>query len=306
MMQTTEAAYAKINLCLDVTARRADGYHEIDGVMQAVSLCDTLTVSYTPGGAAAVSLDAGQTPGLPAGPENLAARAAARFLEAAGLGGEVRIALEKRIPLAAGLAGGSADAAAVLRALNRLTDFALTAGELRALGLTLGADVPFCLSGGCRRTRGVGERLEPCPPMPACSLVLARRGEGISTPWAYAQLDACYGGFAPGVPRPDAGLPALLASLRAGDLPGVCRGLYNLFEPLAVSRLPDVGLLREALLSHGALAARMSGSGPTVYGVFGDGAAAIAACDALRAQGAAAFVCRPQAEIPLYSYAVHE
>ncbi len=306
MKQTTEAAYAKINLCLDVTARRPDGYHEIDGVMQSVTLCDALTVTFAPSSRTEVALYAEGNPQMPTDRRNLAVRAAERFLAAANMGGEVHIGLQKRIPMAAGLAGGSTDAAAVLRALNRLTGFPLTAGELGAFGLGLGADVPFCIAGGSRRTQGIGELLEPCPPLPPCHLVIARRGEGVSTPWAYARLDELYHSFAADAVRPSSGLPGLLEALGRQSLDGVCGRLYNVFEPVVEECLPDVALLRGGLLSGGALAARMSGSGPAVYGVFRTEAEASDCCRALRELGAETYICCPQAtEIPIHSYAVH-
>ena len=305
MNQTQEAAYAKINLCLDVTGRRADGYHEIDGVMQSVSLCDLLTVSYVPDAQTGVELCSEGNPQMPSDRSNLAVRAAEQYLEAAGRSGRVRIRLQKRIPMAAGLAGGSADAAAVLRALNRLCGFPLTAAGLCAVGLRLGADVPFCIVGGSRRTQGVGERMLPCAPMPCCHLVIAKRGEGVSTPWAYARLDELYHGFAADAGRPASGLPELLDALEAGSLPAVCGRIYNVFESVVRERQPEVTQLQNRMLSCGALAARMSGSGPAVYGVFAERSSAEAACRVLLAENAEAFVCCPQAEIPIHSYAVH-
>lgn len=295
MTQTTEAAHAKINLCLDITARRENGYHEIDGVMQSISLADRLVVAFEPAGETGVELRVEGNSSVPTDEKNLAVRAARLFLDSAGITGAVRIDLQKQIPMAGGLAGGSTDAAAVLRALNRLTCYPLTAEELATAGLRLGADVPFCLTGGTMRTQGIGEVLTPCALLPECHIVITRRGEGVSTPWAYGRLDELYGSFAPGAARPDANLPALLGALEAGDLARVCAGVYNLFEPVVSEARRDVTVLRERLLADGALTARMSGSGPCVFGIFNDAQKALFAVKDLTGIGAEAFLCRPSA-----------
>ncbi len=298
MLQTVEPAYAKINLSLDVAARRPDGYHLIDGVMQSISLCDRVTVEFIPSADTDIRLAVTGNADVPGGERNLAVRVARLFLELTGRSGQVRIDLQKTIPMAGGLAGGSTDAAAVLRALNRLCGFPLNRAELCAAGAKLGADVPFCIVGGCQRTQGIGERLTPCPPMPECALVVAKRGEGVSTPWAYGRLDALYGSFAQGVSRPDANLPALLDALERQSLDGVCRSLFNLFEQAVSECQPDIAVLRELLLANGALAARMSGSGPSVFGVFRDMRQAEHVCGVLRLLGAQSFPCQPQGAFP--------
>ena len=311
-MKKTVTANAKINLFLDVTGRRPDGYHTITGVMQTVSLADTVTVEVTrptdgmylcvlgprPGMAETITLTC-TNPNLPTDSRNLAWRAAERFLAATGRGcSELTIHIDKRIPAAAGLAGGSTDAAAVLVALNQLFGHPLTPERLCEVGLTLGADVPFCIMGGAQITEGIGETLTPITPLPACELVIACGGEGVSTPMAYKALDDMYGSFDPAVYAPrTAELTALKAALSAEDLEGVCRNTFNLFESVVLPERPVARTIRETLLSAGAVTAMMSGSGPSVFGVFrkGDGRAQEAKA-ALEAQGITAYLCEPVAE----------
>ena len=311
-MKKTVTANAKINLFLDVTGRRPDGYHTITGVMQTVSLADTVTVEVTrptdgmylcvlgprPGMAETITLTC-TNPDLPTDSRNLAWRAAERFLAATGRGcSELTIHIDKRIPAAAGLAGGSTDAAAVLVALNQLFGHPLTPERLCEVGLTLGADVPFCIMGGAQITEGIGETLTPITPLPACELVIACGGEGVSTPMAYKALDDRYGSFDPAVYAPrTAELTAMKAALSAEDLEGVCRNTFNLFESVVLPERPVARTIRETLLSAGAVVAMMSGSGPSVFGVFrkGDGRAQEAK-EALEAQGITAYLCEPVTE----------
>ncbi len=296
MKQITERAYAKINLSLDVTAKRENGYHELDGVMQTVTLCDDVTVTYKESPTVTVTLQAEGNPDMPTDGRNLAVKAATRFLESVGRGGEVSIHIRKRIPMAGGLAGGSADAAAVLRALNRLTEADLSEEALSAIGVRLGADVPFCIMGGTMRTLGIGDRLEVLPPMPNCHIVITRRGEGVSTPWAYGKLDEMYDHFAEGHSRPASGLSSLLLGLETGSLTEVCGAVYNLFEPVVSACQSDVQALRGILLENGALVARMSGSGPSVFGIFGERESAECACRRLIEAGAVAHLSEPMNE----------
>lgn len=293
MIRTQESAYAKINLCLDVTSRRADGYHIIDGVMQSVTLCDQLEIGFEAAEETGIILHAQGNPDIPTDGKNLAVRAAQRFLETAHLTGRVEIDLQKKIPMAGGLAGGSTDAAAVLRGLNRLTGSPLSMKELCAVGVTIGADVPFCIRGGAMRTQGIGDLLTPCKSMPACHIVITRRGAGVSTPWAYGRLDGLYHSFAPGAARPDSHLSALLGALETGSLEQICANVYNLFEPVVSECQQDVPVLRDHLLAGGAVAARMSGSGPCVFGVFEDPEKAESAVRSLTGIGAEAFLCQP-------------
>ena len=307
-MQLTVQANAKINLFLDITGRRPDGYHTIAGVMQAVSLCDTLTVAITePTGIRLCSMG-GQSrgaetitltcsnPDLPTDGRNLAWRAAERFFEATGRGcRDLTIHIEKRIPAAAGLAGGSTDAAAVLVALNQLFGYPLTTEGLCEVGVKLGADIPFCIVGGAHITEGVGEILTPITPLSACDLVIACGGEGVSTPAAYKALDEMCGNFAPEAYAPRrAELADLKSALWTGNLEGVCGSVYNLFESAVLPERPVARQIKETLLAAGAVTALMSGSGPSVFGIFPKGDEGAQRAQALLSeQGIAAYICSP-------------
>ena len=281
-------AFAKINLYLDVTARRVDGYHDILSVMQAVDLCDEITVHTYPGAGEIVLRCDGN---LPCDARNLAYRAASAYF-ADEIPCRIEIDVQKRIPMQAGLAGGSADCAAVLRLLNdqfaRYSD-----SELLALGARLGADVPFCLVGGTRITRGIGELMQPCPPMPDCHFVIARGGEGISTPWAYGSLDAMYGDFEGRADTSEQRLAKMIDAMQAGDLAALTDRMYNVFESVVLPVHPVANALKSQMLAGGAVGALMSGSGPSVVGFFTDADAAQFMCDKIVAQGIAAFVCKP-------------
>ena len=302
-MKITVTAHAKINLFLDITGRRPDGYHTIAGVMQAISLCDTVAVEaveladHAPAGAEAILLTC-SNPTIPTDGRNLAWRAAEAFFATTGMGCKsLTIHIEKRIPAAAGMAGGSTNAAAVLVGLNHLFGSPLTTEALCRVGLRLGADVPFCIVGGAQITEGVGEILAPIATMPPCELVVACGGEGVSTPAAYKALDTRYGNFDPAVYVPRAEeLSVLLSALRRGDLAALCGATFNLFEDVVLPERPVARGIKETLLASGAITAIMSGSGPSVFGVFpkGDGSAQ-RACNILLEQGIPAWVCEPVA-----------
>ncbi|MBE6557647.1 MAG: 4-(cytidine 5'-diphospho)-2-C-methyl-D-erythritol kinase [Ruminococcaceae bacterium] len=297
MTTLTLSAPAKINLFLDITGRRSDGYHTISGVMQSVSLGDTVTLTLTP-------VTEGETPrhtltcthpDLPTDGKNLALRAAKAFFETAGTGDtHLHIHIEKHIPAAAGMAGGSTDAAAVLKGLNELMGHPLTHGELCRVGLSLGADVPFCVTGGAQITEGVGEILTPCAPLPPCHLVVACAGEGVSTPAAYKKLDEMYGHFdgTAYLPKMDA-LSAQLEALKKGDLCEAGKNAYNIFESAVLPTHSKAGYIKNSLASSGAVFAMMSGSGPSVFGVFENEKDAQAAAEVLLSRDIPAWVCKP-------------
>ena len=287
-----ERANAKINLYLDVVGRRENGYHEIVSLMQTVSLCDIVTVSYLPAEQTVIRLDASGNDSMPTDNRTLAWRAAEKFLAAASRRGEVRITIEKHIPMAAGLAGGSSDAAAVLRALNSLCGSPLSTDELCRVGASLGADIPFCILGGGAMVKGIGERLEAIPTMPQCHLVVSCMGEGVSTPWAYGRLDEKYGFFANAVQNDTPAREILDLMARDGVLAAAPK-FFNLFEDVVPSVQPYVDQLKSIMNQNGAVRSMMSGSGPSVFGVFATAADASTACAALHALGAPAFVCHP-------------
>jgi 4-diphosphocytidyl-2-C-methyl-D-erythritol kinase len=235
-------------------------------------------------------------PDLPTDNRNLAWRAAEAFLSATGRGcRHLAIHIEKRIPAAAGMAGGSTNAAAVLSALNQLFENPLSDQELCRVGLTLGADVPFCIMGGAQITEGVGEILTPITPLPDCELVVACGGEGVSTPAAYKALDTLYGNFdlSAYTPRTEQ-LGDLKIALQNQDISAVCGDVFNLFETVVLPERPVARQIKETLLAAGAVTALMSGSGPSVFGIFrkGDGSAQRAK-EALEACGIPAWVCEP-------------
>ena len=278
------SANAKINLTLDILRRREDGYHELQMVMQAVSLADQLTVVPARGteGTAASDLHF-----LPTGGKNLAQMAAAAFRAATGLGGAVDVTIQKRVPVCAGLAGGSADAAAVLRAMDELTGAGLSPVELAKIGEGVGSDVPFCVLGGTALAEGRGERLTPLSPLPPCSIVICKPHFSISTPHLFGRVNV-----RKIVRRPDTS--GVIAALDAGDLAGVARRMYNVFEDvLEPRRMAEIREIESALIDCGALGASMSGSGPSVFGLFQDQRQAQDACERLKKSYRDVFLCQP-------------
>ncbi len=278
------SANAKINLTLDILRRREDGYHELQMVMQAVSLADQLTVVPARGteGTAASDLHF-----LPTGGKNLAQMAAAAFRAATGLGGPVDVTIQKRVPVCAGLAGGSADAAAVLRAMDELTGAGLSPVELAKIGEGVGSDVPFCVLGGTALAEGRGERLTPLPPLPPCHITICKPPFSISTPQLFSRVNV-----RKIVRRPDTA--GTIAALEAGDLAGVARRMYNVFEDvLEPRRMAEIREIESALIDCGALGASMSGSGPSVFGLFQDQRQAQDACERLKKSYRDVFLCQP-------------
>lgn len=261
-------AYAKLNLALEVKEKRSDGYHEMEMLMQSVSLCDRvrLTKKY-----AEISLNCGSLE-LPAGPGNIAFRAAETFFSFTGVKGGVMIELEKSIPFQAGMAGGSADAAAVLVGLNALYETNLSLEQLCGIGVTLGADVPFCLTGGTVHVTGIGDRLEPVKPLPRCSFVIVKPEAGISTAAAFRAVDD-----APLLEK--VRVAEVLDELLCRSIKGIAGKMCNTFEQVTV--LPEVFEAKRKLLEAGALGSLMSGSGSAVFGVFDDTDMAKAACTGL-------------------------
>ena len=271
-MTVREKAYAKLNISLDVCGRRPDGYHEMVMPMQTVSLCDELTLRFEGEGVRARS----NLRYVPGDERNLAVRAAKRYLEAAGEAEPgLLIELNKRIPVGAGMGGGSADAAAVLRALNRAYGDPLSARELCAAGEEVGSDVAFCLLGGTALASGRGEILQPLKALPPCAFVVCKPDFSISTPELFRKLDeaklSCH---------PDT--EGLLDALEKGDLDGLCRRMYNVFEDVPDRRMRTIRAAKGALLDCGALGALMTGTGSAVFGVFRDAAAAEKACETLK------------------------
>lgn len=250
-------AYAKINLTLDITGRREDGLHTVDTVMQSVALWDEIEL--TPGGLPGIRLQCSRSY-LPLDNGNTAFRAARYFFAHCGLQNEgLSISIRKRIPSRAGMGGGSTDAAAVLRALNKIYGAELSRETLQELATRVGADVPFCLWGGTSRCTGIGEVIEPLAPMPDCALLVCKPPAGMSTLRAYNLLDQ--------YPMTrERGTPRMVEALEKGDLRRIAQGLSNRFDETL--RLMQVRDIKKTLLAGGAMGAMMTGSGSAVYGIF--------------------------------------
>jgi 4-diphosphocytidyl-2-C-methyl-D-erythritol kinase len=263
MVQQIEVeAPAKVNLRLAVVGRRPDGYHELESFMLKLALADRLTLIRQPAGITLSCPDSS----LPLGPDNLVYRAAAAFFRHTGINGGVAITLLKRIPIAAGLGGGSSDAAAALRGLNRLFAACLTQTTLMALATPLGADVPFfVLDAPAAWAQGIGERLTPAPVPEVGWILLVNPGFPVSTKWAYENFALTMGGN-PFI------LGRGLVSANSAESRGNIRmlPLFNDLEAVTIGRYPEVAALKAALIAGGADDALMSGSGPTVFGLFAD------------------------------------
>jgi 4-diphosphocytidyl-2-C-methyl-D-erythritol kinase len=270
-------APAKINLGLRIRGRRPDGYHELESVFLPLDLADEVRVEASPGAGVSLALE-GDAAGVPSGDTNLALRAARAFAEAGGLSEGLSLRLCKRVPVAAGLGGGSSDAGAVLRALSALRPGRVAPDRLRAIALGLGADVPFFLDPRPAWVRGIGERIEPLAGLPPLPLLLANPGLPLATAEVYRAFDALSPALTPEDPTPRMrALQALRES--GGDVRRVAREaladvVRNDLEAAATRLCPPVARLRARLGELGALAVGLSGSGPTLYGIFPDRGAA--------------------------------
>lgn len=292
MTTVTLKAPAKINLWLDIASKRPDGYHDIESVMQTVTLFDELTIerlepqSRTRRITVSCSVDS-----LACDESNLCYRAAQEFFRAVGVGSYgVSIHIEKRIPIAAGLAGGSTDAAATLIGLNQLFDSGLSDDELCKIGSRLGADVPFCIKRGISVARGIGDRFSDCPRLPECFILIACDGEGVSTPWAYRRLDEMYD-FGSRRANVDSFTSRLFMTLDK-----IAAGMSNIFESAVLPVRERAAAVKSSMLDSGALGAIMSGSGPAVFGIYSDLPTAKKAAAKLLESGVRAFICNPYYE----------
>lgn len=256
----TLSANAKINLTLDILGTREDGYHEVAMIMQEISLHDTLSMGKINQGISLTIVIEGQQGTLPADESNLCWKAAALVQKEYNLQEGVEIHLTKRIPMAAGLAGGSADAAAVLKGMNHLFRLGMTEARLCELGARLGSDIPFCVMGGTMLATGRGEILTRLPSFPRLSVVLAKPPVGVSTAWAYKTYDAGYDG-----PHPDN--EAMLEAIHGGDAHKAADLLCNVLEGVTETEHPVIADYKRLMMEHGAMASMMSGSGPTVFGL---------------------------------------
>lgn len=281
MAMAVVSAPGKINLTLDILGRREDGYHEMEMIMHAVSLENT--VYLTKQEKAGIRL-ACSNPAVPTGEKNLAYRAALAFFSAWGHCFGLDIRVEKRVPMEAGMAGGSADAAGVLAGLNELTGSPFSLEELCQIGLTLGADIPFCLHGGAALVQGIGEKITPLAPLENGWFVIAKPPQGVKTAGCFAAYDAldC-------VRHPNT--PQALEAMQKQDLAALGPLFENVLEQ-AVD-LPVVGEIRESMLKNGALGSRMTGSGSAVFGLFTDKNPALRCIRRMYRFGGSFFLARP-------------
>lgn len=277
MDSITRKAYAKINLGLDVIRRRPDGYHEVKMIMQTVNIWDLLTFRKISDPGIFLSVDRQE---LPAGADNLVYKAADLIMRECHVDGGVEISLEKHIPVAAGMAGGSTDAAAVFHGLNQLYDLGMSIEQMQKMGVKIGADVPYCIMGGTALSEGIGEILTPLAPPPPCVLLVAKPDISVSTKFVYENLHVDKL-----TRHPD--IDGMRAAIREGNLAGITGRMENVLETVTVKEYPVIREIKKVMLDKGAENALMSGSGPTVFGIFKEKGTAEAASEEIKRQGLA-------------------
>ena len=253
-------AYGKINLGLDVIRKRPDGYHDLDMVMQMVDVYDDVILTQIEGKEIVVRTD---TAVLSNGTDNLAYMAARMLMDEFGITQGLEITIKKRIPIAGGMAGGSSDCAATLKGVNQMFDLGLSKEELMERGVRLGADVPYCILGGTAIARGIGEILTPLPTPPECHVIIAKPPVSVSTAFVYGNM------------RPDKierrpDIEAMVSAIKTQDLYKLAESLYNVMEDITVPQYPIIQEIKTVMLDNGALNSIMSGSGPTVFGLYDD------------------------------------
>lgn len=297
--RVSERGYAKINLHLDITGRLEGGFHSVATVMQTVSIFDEVTVFDIEESSEARFTASCNIEGVPTDEKNLAVKAALAFCQKAGVSLRGKIDIQKNIPMAAGMAGGSADGAAVLRALNKALGDPLTVKELCSIGSSLGSDVPFCIVGGTAYADGKGDILHPFPEMPACVIVAACEGEGVSTPWAYRLLDGLYSDFTENCGYESKNTEPLKSALASGNIKAVSDNMYNIFEEPVLKERPVASEIKRLMLEAGAVGAMMSGSGPSVFGIFACEKCGERAGALLESRGYKAHICRPSGKFDI-------
>ena len=274
-MIETARAFAKINISLDIISRMDDGYHYLRMVMQSVGLFDEITVECVPG--AGLSVDAG-LPYIPSDERNIAAKATLAFYRHTGISGyRTRIRIKKKIPVCAGLGGGSTDGACVLRILDRLFKTNLGFEALETLGAAIGSDVPFCIAGGTSLAEGRGDILTCLSPVPKCRIVICKPPFACSTPELFKRVK-CEKIRA----RPDT--EGIITALGMGDLREIARRMYNVFEDILPRGEREIAGIKYTMFDNGALGAVMTGTGPAVFGVFDDEANAIKTYERLKTE----------------------
>ncbi len=265
-------AYGKINLGLDVLCKRDDGYHDLDMIMQSVDLCDSITITKNKTGEISVESD---TSKIPNDESNLAYKAALLLKDEFDIKKGVDIQIEKNIPISGGMAGGSTDCAAVLKGMNKLFKLKLSEQELMDRGVKLGADVPYCIMGKTARAQGIGEVLTPIPNKLKGYIVLAKPPISVSTGFVYGRIDEV-----DVKKKPDT--EAMIEAIKKNDLEGLADSICNVLEEVTIPDYPMVQEIKDKMMAHGALNAMMTGSGPTVFGLFDDKKKATEAVDGLK------------------------
>ncbi len=260
MDKLTVKALGKINLGLDVVKKREDGYHEVRMIMQTVHLYDLLTIAKDkkPGISLTTNLNY-----LPVNGDNLCVKAAQMLMDEFQIDTGIRMNLKKHIPVAAGMAGGSTDAAAVLYGMNQIFQLGLSRQELMERGVKIGADVPYCIMRGTALAEGIGEKLSPLPPMVKCPVLIAKPSISVSTKYVYEHLN-----LGPDSKHPD--IDALISDISQGDLHQIGKDMGNILETVTISKYPVIEEIKNVMKEYGAVNAMMSGSGPTVFGLFED------------------------------------
>lgn len=270
-------ARAKINLGLDVTGLREDGYHEVRMIMQTVRLYDRIIIEKTHEAGIVITAN---LPYIPTNESNLMYKAADMLIKEFGIKEGVKMNLNKFIPVAAGMAGGSSDAASVLYGINKMFDLGLSIGELMKRGVSIGADVPYCIMRGTALAEGIGDKLTRISPMPQCHIIVAKPAVSVSTALVYEQFDMSSTDIHPNI-------DAIIKGLDHGDLKMIADNMGNVLEDVTIPMHPVISSIKEDMIRYGAVNAMMSGSGPTVFGLFEDEADAYGCLKYLRDKGEA-------------------
>ena len=281
-MKYTKKAPAKINLAIDVLRKRPDGYHDVIMIMQSVALYDTINVKPIRGGKITVTTDSNL---IPVGSDNIVYKVAELLKNKYNVKDGAEIQIEKNIPVAAGLAGGSTDAAATIKLLNKAWGLKMSKVEVLEIAKKIGSDVPFCIEGGTALAEGLGEKLTSIKPLPECFILLAKPEINISTKEVYDGID-----IEEIKERPD--IKGMIENLNKGNLPDVASKLCNVLENVTVKKCPQIPNIKEKLIEYGALGSVMSGSGPTVFGIFDDQSKAYYAYDHLKSMVNEIFVVK--------------
>ncbi len=277
MRDISVKALAKINLGLDVIRKREDGYHEVCMVMQTIHLFDRLEIAKTQSGEITMETNLSF---LPTNENNLVYKAAALLKNEFGIKDGIHVNLHKHIPVAAGMAGGSTDAAAVLYGMNRIFDLGLSKEQLMERGVRIGADVPYCIMRGTALAEGIGEKLTALPPMVKCPVLIAKPQISVSTKFVYENLR-----LNEGIEHPD--MKKLVEDIKKKDLPAIASDMGNVLETVTIPAYPVISEIKEHMMEHGALNSMMSGSGPTVFGLFDNEDTAQAAYETMKESGLA-------------------